>query len=582
VRLIAVEDASRYRDAIGVPLPPGLPEALVEPVADPVKDLALRYARTHGPFTAEALADRYGLAISTSMQSLERLARTGRLIQGEFRPGGAGREWCEVEVLRQVRRRSLARLRHEVEPVPARPLARFITTWQGVTRRRAGLEALLDAIEQLQGAPLPASLLEREILPARIDGYRPGDLDRLMAAGEVVWVGFEQVGERDGRIALYLTDHLGDLRPPIGAPKVDGERQAQIVAFLRERGASFFQAIHAACGGGYPDDTVSAIWELVWSGVVTNDALHALRAFTEPPPRRKRSDARRAFRSRRMVPPTAGGRWSLVESWAGKPRSATEWAAAVASQVLARYGIVTRETVAAEGIPGGSGAVYDVLKAMEEAGRIRRGYFVAGLGAMQFAVPAALDLLRSLREEPDEMTTLRLAATDPANPYGVILRWPPPEASAGTASASVAAGPAAAMAAERGVPTRSSFDGAQNERVEGASRRAPTRSVGASVILVNGALTAYLARGDQLLWVFLPQDEPDRTSVAEHTARALMDLATAQDSDRQGMLIREINGVSAPGHPLAAVLLQAGFLRRPVGLQAVRPRRTAEDMSNEE
>jgi ATP-dependent Lhr-like helicase len=575
-RLVAVEDASRYRDALGIPLPLGLPEALVEPVADPMGDLALRYARTHGPFIAEAFATRFGLAIITATQSLERLGRTGRLIQGEFRPGGAGREWCEVEVLRQLRRRSLAKLRHEVEPVSARALTRFITTWQGVTRRRAGLEALLDTVEQLQGAPLPASLVEREILPARVDGYHPADLDTLMAAGEVVWIGLDQLGERDGRVALFLTDHLGDLRPPSAGPTLDDERQAHIVRFLRERGASFFQAIHAACGGGYPDDTVRAIWDLVWSGAVTNDALHALRAFTEPPPRRTRAGARRAFRSRRRVPPAAEGRWSLVESSAGEPRSATRWAAAVASQLLTRYGIVTRETIAAEGIPGGFAAVYDVLKAMEEAGRIRRGYFVAGLGAMQFALPAALDLLRSLRDEQDEVTTVHLTATDPANPYGVILKWPSPEAPTGTASAPAAGGPAAGLAPERPVPTRSSFDGAQDERREGAGRRALSRSVGATVILVNGALSAYIARGDQLLWVFLPEDEPDRASVAERTAGALMSLAAGQDSDRQGMLIREINGRSAPEHPFAPFLLQAGFLRRPVGLQAVRPKRTTE------
>jgi ATP-dependent helicase Lhr and Lhr-like helicase len=314
----------------------------------------------------------------------------------------------------------------------------------------------------------------------------------------------------------------------------------------------------------------------VWKGLVTNDALHALRAFTEPPPRRTRADARRAFRSRRRVPPTAEGRWSLVESWAGGPRSATVWAAAAASQLLTRYGIVTRETIAAEGIPGGFGAVYDVLKAMEEAGRIRRGYFVAGLGAMQFALPAALDLLRSLRDESDEVTTVHLAATDPANPYGVILKWPSLEAAADTASTSAAPGPAARLAPERPVPPSSSIATDRNERTEGPARRALSRSVGATVILVNGALSAYIARGDQLLWVFLPEDEPDRTSVAACAAGVLMSLAAGQDSDRQGMLIREVNGRSAPEHPFAPFLLQAGFLRRPVGLQAVRPKRTGD------
>src|SRR5437762_11235751 len=213
-RFIAVGDAARFRDALGVPLLVGIPESLLQPVRDPLGDLALRYARTHAPFTAPDFAARYGLGHAAAEATLTRLALEGRLVEGEFRPGGTRREWTDAGVLRMLRRRSLARLRQEVEPVEHAALGRPATAWQGVTRRRHGADALLDAIEQLQAAPLPASILEAELLPARVDAYDPADLDAVMAAGEVVWVGIESLGERDGRIALYLADHLPRLLPP--------------------------------------------------------------------------------------------------------------------------------------------------------------------------------------------------------------------------------------------------------------------------------------------------------------------------------------------------------------------------------
>ncbi|HEX9365726.1 MAG TPA: DEAD/DEAH box helicase, partial [Vicinamibacterales bacterium] len=424
-RLIPVEYAARYRDALGVPLPAGLPESLLGPAPDASLDLARRYARTHGPFTTAELAARYTLGRSTAEALLTTLAAGGRLLEGEFRPGGAGREWCDPDVLQTIRRRSLAKLRKEVEPVEPFVLARLVTTWQGLVRPRAGLDALLDAIESLQGAPLPASILEREILSARIDGYSPGDLDALAAAGEVVWRGVEPIGDRDGRVALYLTDHVSRLWRPSPAPEL-GAREQAIVTFLRTHGASFFAALHDAAGGGFPGETVDALWDLVWKGLMTNDTFHALRAFTKAPARRPRKRERGgggSFRSRRMAPPSAEGRWSLVADRVPVPANDTQWSTAMAQQLLARYGVVTREVAAAEGIAGGFGAVYDVLKALEDAGRVRRGYFV-GVGATQFALPPALELLRSLRETPDEPETLVIAATDPANPYGTTLKWP--------------------------------------------------------------------------------------------------------------------------------------------------------------
>ena len=536
-RLVAVEDVARYRDALGAPVPLGLPEALLKPVQDPTGDLVLRYARTHGPFTEESISGRLGLPVRTVHATLLRLQARGRVLQGAFTPGQRGREWCESEVLRLIRQRSLARLRREVEPVTAAALGRLSVAWHGLARRRKGLDALLDVVEQLQGAPVAASVLEREILPARLDRYRPGDLDTLCGAGEVTWVGLEPLGERDGRIALYLTDHLAKLLPPRGpAPDLD-DRARAILAHLDRSGASFFAAIHEACGGGYPGETVDRLWDLAWLGLVTNDSFHALRAFTEPPARRRRREGGAPFRSRRLTPPRAEGRWSLVRSPETSPRRTTEWAAALATQLLSRHGVLTREAVAVENMPGGFGAVYAVLKAMEDAGRIRRGYFVGGLGATQFALPAAVDLLRSVREEPETPEAVYLAATDPANPYGAILRWPArePDGPGGTASTTPG--------------------------------RGPTRSVGAGVILVDGRLAAYVGRADRQFLTYLPEDEPARGATARGVAHVLFRLATG-GSERDGMIIGELDGIEAGQHPLAPFLLEAGFVRRAGGYQA--------------
>jgi ATP-dependent Lhr-like helicase len=585
-RFIAVEDAARFRDALGVPLPVGIPESLLQPVRDPVGDLALRYARTHAPFTASDFAVRYGLGAGAAEAVLTRLAAEGRLVEGEFRPGGTRREWTDAGVLRMLRRRSLARLRHEIEPVDQPVLGRFATTWQGIVKRRHGADALLDAVEQLQGAPLPASILETEILPARIDVYDPADLDAVTAAGEVVWVGVEPLGERDGRVALYLADHLPRLLPPNATVRLkpdttgtrsdpDGDRaelsdrETAILDCLRSRGASFFGPLHDAVGGGYPAETVDALWNLVWRGLVTNDTFHALRAFTRAhAPRRRMKAARRpadvtAFRSRRLAPPSAEGRWTLV-AYGGRygfffnraktlpdPRT-TQWAAAVTQLLLARHGVLTREAIAAESIPGGFGVVYPVLKGLEENGRIRRGYFVAGLGATQFALPGALDLLRSMRQAPDDVEIAVLAATDPANPYGATLKWT-------TLSPSANAASDAAAKAGRGA----------------------TRSVGATVILVNGALAAYLARGDRVMLTFLPEAEPDRSKVARAVAYVLIDRARSGGDSPRGMLIEEVDGVPPTQHAMAPFLTEAGFISGALGFQATF-RRTQEGRERRE
>jgi ATP-dependent Lhr-like helicase len=548
VRIVPVEYASRYRDGLGVPLPQGLPETLLEPAPHAALDLVRRFARTHAPFTAAEFARRYGLGQSTAEALLKELAASGRLLEGDFRPGGTGREWCDPDVLQTIRRRSLAKLRHQVEPVEPAVLGRLITHWQGVVRRRAGLDALLDAIEGLQGAPLIASILETEILPARVEGYQPSDLDALTTAGEVVWSGLEPLGEHDGRLALYLTDHVARLRrePTLGELP---ERERAIVEHLERNGASFFATLHDAAGGGYPGDTVDAIWTLVWAGAITNDSLHAVRAFTQPPERKNRKQrsrtTHRTFRSRRMAPATAEGRWSLMTARSAVKVSATESATALAQQLLARYGVLTREVATAENIAGGFSAVYDVLKALEDAGRIRRGYFASDVGATQFALPAALDLLRSLRELPDEPEVVVLAATDPANPYGTILRWP--GSSRGLPSRSTPEGRAKA-----GLPSRSAPE------PEGRAKAGPTRSAGSVVVIVNGALAAYVSRGARQLLAFLPEDEPVRSTMARAISTTLA---------RLGLLVQEINGLPAAAHPLAAFLIEAGFSPSAMGFQ---------------
>ena len=547
-RLIAAEDAARYRDGLGIPLPPGLAVALLEPVANPVLELVRRYARTHGPFVLREAAERFALDAAVVENVLRQLAAEGRVLEGGFLPGGLHREWCDAEMLRLIRRKSLARLRREVEPVEQHTLARFLTHWQGILAPRrtghANLDGLLDAIESLQGAPLPASLVESAILPARIAEYAPAGLDTLIAAGEVAWAGVEPIGERDGRIALFLADKLPLLaqQRPLVEPLTENEEK--LIAVLESTGASFFDPLHQALGGGYPGETIEALWSLVWRGLITNDSLHALRAYISKPesarmPRRLQTGV--VFRSRRTTPPTAQGRWSLLPIRAQKGNvggpTATEASHALALQLLNRYGVLLREQVAAENVPGGFSAVYDVLKALEESGRIRRGYFVAGLGATQFALPAAVDLLRQLRTAPPEEKPefVQLAATDPANPYGSVLRWPD-------------------------LPVA-------EEDAETAPRLL-TRAAYAEVILRNGQLVAWLRRGNPNLLVFLPAEEPERTQAASGLAHflCLRGQERLRGASHQGVLITTINGQPVAAHPMARFLMDAGFHPGPLGM----------------
>jgi len=564
-RFIPVEYASRYRDSLGVPLPPGLPDIFLERTEDALREIVRRYARTHGPFTTLDLANRYGLPTETVNAVLHTLHGRGQLLEGEFRPRGVHHEWCDPEVLQQIRRKSLARLRKEVEPVEQAAFARFLTRWQGVAVRRRGPDALLDVIESLQGAALLASEVEREILPARLADYRAGDLDTLMAAGEIVWVGLEPVGDRDGRIALYLTDSLPLLLPPEQVcedlPALS-ERAQKIEEFLRGSGASFFAQVHAAAGG-FPRETQDALWELVWSGRVTNDTFHPLRGLIFPNERKRdrailadgppgSPDLLRRMRSRTSAGGSPQGRWSLVRQRIVTPLTVTQWSANIAQQLLARNGIVMRETALAENVAGGYPSIYPALKTMEESGWIRRGMFVAGLGAAQFAMPAAVETLRAQRMDPATPEAVFLAAADPANPYGSILPWP------------------------------------RLEEGAAASMHGMSRTRGAGVILVNGAMAAYVRRQNPALRVFLPDSEPERTQMGRALAGKLAELAIRWQGRRTGMLIGAINEAPAREHLLAQHLLDAGFRDSAQGFQMRRvapvaslPAPTEEDEADE-
>ena len=547
-RWIAIEDAARYRDAMGVALPVGVPTAFLAPVEAALDGLVARWARSHGPFLAPEPAHHWAVPVSRVEEALARLLEAGTILRGEFRPGGTEREWCDPEVLRQLRRRSLARLRKEVEPVEQVVLARFLVVWQGVgpvgeegaamlrgdaaPRGEAALERLAEVVDQLAGVPIPASVLERDVLPARVPGYQPRLLDELGAMGEVAWVGRGSLGRDDGRIVLYRPgrESLRDLAvSELEAPA--GELHARIRDCLTGHGASFYRDLQRTSGGAHDRDLLDALWDLVWAGEITNDTFGPLRALRW----RRPTEGRRPRPGRlQLGPPEGAGRWSLVERAdagraAGASGSAAGGAAANATQrihllvtaLLERHGVLTREAVASEEVSGGFSGVYPLLRAMEEAGRIRRGYFVEGLGAAQFALPGAVDRLRALRDTSRTgssagLVTHLLAAADPANPYGTALAWP---------------------------------------RRGDADRRSLQRAAGAYVVLVDGAAAVYLERGGHSLQMLPAADD---APVALGALAALRHLV-------EGGRLRELVLTRVDGEPVAtsgwrARLEEAGFV----------------------
>ncbi|NUT31883.1 MAG: ATP-dependent helicase [Hamadaea sp.] len=521
---ILAEDAGRYRDALGVALPPGLPAAFTAPVADPLADLVARYARTHGPFRADACAARFGLGVAVVDHTLRRLAAVGRIVTGEFTPASDGGhvEWCDAEVLRLLRRRSLAALRKEIEPVAPRVLGRFLPRWQGVGRSRTGLDGVADVVAQLQGTPVPASALERLVLPARIDAYRPSDLDELLATGEVVWCGAGPIQGADGWIALAFADTAPLVLPP-PAEQEWSELHQEILASLAG-GALFFRQLPTRAT---EEETVAALWDLVWAGRVGNDTLAPVRALlsggsgahrSRPAPGRSRyhRSGRVSLATLRQGPPTVAGRWHLV---ADRDLDPTRRAAALADALLERHGVVTRGAVAAEGQPGGFAAVYPVLAGLEERGAARRGYFVEGLGAAQFALPGAVDRLRSHTDRAEPGHAVVLAATDPANPYGAALDWP----------------------------------------ADGGGHR-PGRKAGALVVLVDGELTLYVERGGRTLLTFSDEEVP--------LSAATRALAQAVREGALGTLsVERADGEAVHDSALGVALSAAGFTVTPRGLR---------------
>jgi ATP-dependent Lhr-like helicase len=618
-RFAAVEDAARLRDAIGVPLPMGVPLAFIEPVADPLGDLVSRYARTHGPFTAAEAAARLGLGVAVVGTALKRLAADGRVVEGEFRPhveqvtnlgsgavtesrgaggaeaphaavaagvsppadpshagdaaapaitiGPAGSEWCDAEVLRKLRRRSLAALRAEVEPVDATAYGRFLPAWQNVRTPGAdrgqpalrGLDGIVTAIDQLSGVPIPASAWEPLVLASRVSNYQPAMLDELMAAGEVLWSGAGSLPGNDGWISLHLADSAElTLNPAIDFEP--GDAQQRLLDHLQTNGGGYFFRQLTDIAGGMDavlsdQEVVSALWDLAWAGRVTGDTFSPVRALIAGGHTAHRQVARapraRAPRMSRLgrshgtgllgspgltggrygsvtgsapTPPLAAGRWSALPSPELDP---TIHARATAELLLDRYGVVTRGSVMAENILGGFGLMYKVLARLEEAGRCRRGYFIEHLGAAQFAVPATVDRLRSYSEDTQlakpEPVALALAATDPANAYGAALPWP-------------------ALSVEAG------------------SGHRPGRKAGSLVVLVDGALALYVERGGKTLLVFT-EEEP----VLAAAGAALVDVVKRGAVDK--LVMEKVNGHDILDTPAAAALTAAGAYSTPKGLR---------------
>jgi ATP-dependent Lhr-like helicase len=437
-RYAAAEDAARYRDGLGCAIPLGLPMAFTEPVARPLEELVGRYARTHGPFIAVTVAQRFGAPVERITGALAALEEDERVVIGEFRPEGVSREFCEVDVLRQLRRRSLAALRREVEPVEQQTFARFLPAWHSIPADRRGMEALIGSLGMLSGAALVASTIETDVLPARVQAFRPSMLDELLTAGELVWIGAGAVGARNGRIRLCFVDQLALLSPGWEQrDRPEGVLHDALRKLLAERGASFWSQLRSAAPGSKDPEILAALWDLVWAGEVTNDTLAPLRAVlggarvASQSVKSRRTSRPRPGRLNRIGPPAGQGRWSLVAPLLEPAAHPTEASHAQALQMVERYGVVTREAVLAEGIAGGFTSVYGILKVLEERGQVRRGFFVDGLGAAQFAVPGAVDRLRAARDTPDPLLhpedvpdPIVLATTDPAQPYGGALDWP--------------------------------------------------------------------------------------------------------------------------------------------------------------
>ena len=533
-RIAAIEDAGRLRDALGAALPVGIPTAFLEPVPDPLGDLVARHARTHGPFRAEAVADRLGIGVAVARHTLQRLEAAGRVTSGFFLPeastGGDETEWCDTEVLRRLRLRSLAAIRGSVEPVSPQAYARFLPVWHHLTRPLDGIDGVAAVVEQLAGVPIPASAWESLILPSRVRDYAPGMLDELTATGEAIWSGHGALPGRDGWVALHPAgDAPLTLADPTGDEIVPGSLEERLINVLGAGGAYFTAQLRTLADADSEQAVIDALWQLTWGGRVTNDTFAPLRALVSGGSQAHKS-ARRTPRARLYRgmalprqgapprPPALGGRWSLLSDPESDPALR---ATATASLLLDRYGVVTRGSVQAEQVPGGFAQMYRILAGFEEAGHCRRGYVIEKLGAAQFAASATIDRLREFAglADPPPRAAITLAATDPANPYGAALAWPAREGSA----------------------------------------HRPGRKAGALVVLVDGALVLYLERGGKTALAF---SDDDQTLAAG--CRSLAE--TAASRHLQTLTIEQVSGEVVYGSKVGRALRQAGFVESTRGL----------------
>ncbi|MGV0697998.1 Lhr family helicase [Mycolicibacter sinensis] len=537
---VAIEDIGRLRDGIGVAVPPGVPAGFTEPVTDPLGELLGRFARTHGPFTTGQAAERFGLGARVAADALGRLAADGRVVRGEFAdfPDSPGEQWCDAQVLRILRRRSLAALRSAIEPVSPAAYARFLPAWQQIGARGAasGLDGLAGVIEQLAGVPLPASAVEPLVLAARVRDYSPAMLDELLASGEVLWAGAGAPAGNAPAADGWVTFHTADSAPLTlapGAPFDFGAAHRQILDTLGGGGAFFFRQL---AGDTSEAELKTALWELIWAGWVTGDTFAPMRTVlagtrrstpahrSKRPPRLSRYSV--AHAATRAADPAVAGRWSRLPA---PQEDFTVRAHHTAELLLHRYGVLTRGAVAAEAVPGGFAGLYKVLTAFEEAGRCQRGYFIESLGAAQFALASTVDRLRGYLDGVDparpEYHAVVLAAADPANPYGAALSWP---AHPGTAR--------------------------------------PGRKAGALVVLVDGELAWFVERGGRSLLNFATG--ADAAEVQRAAAAALAGLIAERRVD--GILVERVDGVAVleiRDSPTTTALAEAGFSRTPRGLR---------------
>ncbi|MGI9625662.1 MAG: DEAD/DEAH box helicase [Longimicrobiales bacterium] len=505
---IAREDLGLYRDALGTHPPQGVPTAYLKAVDAPVSALLSRWTRTRGPFGVAAVAKRFGFVEAQAKTFLRELVADGKLLEGEFRPGGAGTEWCDPDVMRRIKRRTLAKLRGQVAPVSRQVMARFLPRWHEVGVLRRNDRALEEAVARLEGLPISRKEMDRLILPARVPDYRKERLDELGAMGWLVWVGRGSLGPEDGRVALYRRDRVGRLlEPPLPLEEIDdlSEDHARVYEHLSQRGASFLPELSSGLADIPAPDLADLMWELIWAGQITNDSMAGVRALRML----RRSRGKRARRTL-LVP----GRWSLVADLVDPTVSDTERAHSRAVSLLERHGVVTREAATVEGGRGGFSAIYRVLREMESAGKVRRGYFVEGLGGAQFAFPGTIDRLRRIKQLDGTSDVHVLSATDPANPYGWMMPWP-------------------AFTSEEG--------------------RGPRRVTGGSVVLVSGHPVLFLDRNGK------------RIRTAADTSEEALDAALdalpqlARRSKRRALTVEEVDGERANKSPLGPKLRARGF-----------------------